>query len=431
MPSMENKRHRIQSNRIDVSARSPTIVEVTEESSPSSDCNRITTTKPGKFEGNPKILDNEYTSLKVNSSRRHASYGASNYNPTYPESSYGDDNSCYSASDELSSNSSVTSKMTRRQFQIFMMILLSSLSSSLTVCLFPPFFPRLAEIKGATATEYGLIIGTNCLVAFVVSPIIGNNISIIGVKYSFCMGLFAGGVCCSLTGFLELFQPGTSFIACAVLIRIVHAVANSLVIASTFSYTASEFPSSVAKIFSITRSAMNIAQLFGPVLGGILYEAGGFFCPFLLMGAIQAVLAVFSICLMPAPDVEDQESCDHEHKRKKNKVSVFKMLSIPTIWFSFGAFIVGTLCNGFLSINLEPQVLRLFNFSPIYIGLLFGLKDGANSVASPLWGWLCDRNKISVKPHLITSSLLVSGSFFLLGKNLDLSSKIKLMTSVF
>lgn len=39
---------------------------------------------------------------------------------------------------------------------------------------------------------------------------------------------------------------------------------------------------------------------------------------------------------------------------------MFKMLTIPTIWFSFLAFIVATVCNGFLSVNLEPQVNILY-----------------------------------------------------------------------
>merc|ERR1719420_1440368 len=287
------------------------------------------------------------------------------------------------------------------------MIMLSSLSSSFTVCLFPPFFPRLAEIKGATATDYGLIIGANCLVAFLVTPIIGKHISFIGVKYSFCMGMFAGGVCCGLSGLLEFFKPGMSFIVCAVLIRIVHAVANALVITSTFTYTATEFPTAVAKIFSMTRCVMNIAQLGGPVVGGILYEVGGFFCPFAIMGAIQVVLSLASICIMPPPDCEedDEDTCGHVHQKRKNGVSVFKMLCIPTIWFSFGAFIIATMCNGFLSINLEPQVLRHFKFSPIYIGLLFGLKDGANSIAGPFLGI-----EIQLSVTLLVVALCLNGA---------------------
>ena len=138
------------------------------------------------------------------------------------------------------------SSMTARQYAIFAMIMCSSLSSSFTVCLFPPFYPRygsllqikfsglrdgliffhrdlfsrLAEMKGATATDYGLIIGTNCLVAFIVTPFIGNHLDSIGVKFAFVTGILGGGACCLLSGFLEFFEPGSTFITMSVLIRL-------------------------------------------------------------------------------------------------------------------------------------------------------------------------------------------------------------------
>jgi len=425
--------YKTKSTRIaSIAPKSPVIEEVTEDSSPTSGPNN-NVGHVLKFSDHPRI-QGEKTSLKSHNKRqtRKVGYGSttsssnSNYKFLSDSSGDNDNESSYSASDE-SSSASVTSKMNRRQFRIFTMIILSSLSASFTVCLFAPFFPRLAEIKGATATDYGLIIGTNCLVAFLVTPFIGNHLNFIGVKYAFCMGTFAGGVCCGLSGLLEFFEPGNDFIICAVLIRIVHAVANAMVVTSTFTYTAAEFPNAVAKIFSMTRSVMNIAQLGGPFFGGLLYEVGGFFCPFVVMGSLQVILAVVSVALMPPPVyVEDDDACERSHRKKKNKGSVFKMLSIPTIWFSFVAFIIATMCNGFLSINLEPQVLRQFNLRPVFIGLLFGLKDGANSIASPFWGWVCDRNKKSVKPYLIVSSILVAGSFFLVGADSFLGIHIQL-----
>ena len=46
-----------------------------------------------------------------------------------------------------------------RQLKIFCLVMMSTCASSLTVCLFPPFFPAVAESKGVSATGYGLIIG--------------------------------------------------------------------------------------------------------------------------------------------------------------------------------------------------------------------------------------------------------------------------------
>jgi len=57
-------------------------------------------------------------------------------------------------------------------------LLLGTLTSSFAVCLFPPFYPRLAEEKGATASVYGFVIGTNCLTSFLVTPIIGKHVNV-------------------------------------------------------------------------------------------------------------------------------------------------------------------------------------------------------------------------------------------------------------
>lgn len=417
-------------------SKTPTIAEVTEQSSQDD-----VLEEEEKFPGHPRIQTKENGEVDP---RRNVSEYTSLLPPRQKYRSYSTrsnvlidssrDNlseaSCCSASDELSSNSS-TSSMNSRQYITFFMIMASALFSSFTVCLFPPFFPRIAEMKGSTATDYGLIIGTNCLMQFLVTPFVGNNLRTIGVKFAFVSGLLGGGVCCALTGFLEFFEAGSIFILMSVLIRMTQAIFNAMAVTSSFAYTSSEFPSSVASIFSITRCVMNVAQLGGPILGGLLYETGGFVAPFTIFGSTQVILSVVAFAAMRSPDYEEgeeDEECDGHMKprKKKTKASVYGMLCIPTVWFSFAAFIVATVCNGFLSINLEPQVLRNFNLTPMYIGLFFGLKDGANSVASPIWGWVCDRNKKSVKPYLVVSSILVAFSFFLLGGNHMLGFNIQL-----
>jgi multisubunit Na+/H+ antiporter MnhG subunit len=59
----------------------------------------------------------------------------------------------------------------------FKVLLSATLTSSFAVCLFPPFYPRLAEEKGNSASVYGFVIGTNCLTSFLVTPVIGKKVS--------------------------------------------------------------------------------------------------------------------------------------------------------------------------------------------------------------------------------------------------------------
>lgn len=47
---------------------------------------------------------------------------------------------------------------------------------------------------------------------------------------------------------------------------------------------------------------MNIAQLAGPIVGGALYEVGGFKTPFILMGGIQTIMAFIALPFLPDYD---------------------------------------------------------------------------------------------------------------------------------
>jgi len=394
---------------------SPVILEVTEEDSSTENVTNNNTLKPPASEYTSLLSSTRAGSASRSHRRSNVKYQTMDDTSGMENDTSEDDPDA--DTDELISNTSsnITSSMSKRQLVVFIVVMVSTFSCSFSVCLFPPFFPEIAESKGVSATGYGLIIATNCLTAFLVTPFIGNHLNIIGVKTAYCLGLFGGGICCGLSGTLEFFSAGPSFLAIAVIIRICHAICNAMVITASFTYTACEFPSSVAKIFSLTRTAMNIAQMGGPWLGGMLYEQDGFYLPFLVMGCLQVLVSVFAVCVLPKPEEEEDEDADASatNRKKKGKVSLMKVLKIPTIWFSFLAFIVATICNGFLSVNLEPKVLRQFHLTPSNVGLLYGLRDGANSLASPVWGYLCDRKK-SVKPYLVISALLVASSFFIL-----------------
>lgn len=324
---------------------------------------------------------------------------------------------------------------TRRQWKTLIALLCATLTSSFAVCLFPPFFPRLAEEKGFSATVYGFVIGTNCLTSFLVTPMIGKNLPKYGVKFSFVSGMFIGSVCVAVSGFLQFYPPGWQFVITAVFIRILHATGNAMVITSTFTYSAVEFQDSVGTIFAFTRATMNLAQLLGPLFGGALCQAGGFYLPFVSMGALHGLMGMLSVIFLPEISTFKKENVESSRpKEQEKKVTIVNVLKIPTIWFSFTTFIIATVCNGFLSINLEPKVLRQFNLNQTVVGLLFGIKDGANSISSPLWGYVCDKSrKTTVKPLVIFSACLVGLSFILIGAHslLGLEFELSLPILVF
>ncbi|XP_040578684.1 MFS-type transporter SLC18B1 isoform X2 [Lepeophtheirus salmonis] len=339
-----------------------------------------------------------------NTSRRYRRINVSTISGSYH------DGSDIFYSKDIDKKSKINS-ISSRQWVVLIVLMFVTMTSSFAVCLFPPFFPRIAEEKGFSSAVYGAIIGTNCLTSFIVTPFIGRHLKTIGIRYALVMGMLAGGFCCTLSGFLEFFSPDYTFVIIAVCIRIVHACSNAFVILATFSYIASEFPDNVGKIFSMTRCVMNLGQLFGPTVGGAFKMIGGFYMPFVVMGTLQVIFSIVSIPIMP-DFVEDPKY--RNSSKKSMEITICQILKIKAIWISFITFIFATMCNGFLSINLEPCVIRQFHLTPPVVGVLFGLKDGANSFASPLWGFLCDRKK-KVKPFIVISAILVAVSFLLIG----------------
>ncbi len=44
---------------------------------------------------------------------------------------------------------------------------------------------------------------------------------------------------------------------------------------------------------------MNVAQMFGPLIGGAMYGLGGFYLPFVVMGGVQILMSFACIPLLP------------------------------------------------------------------------------------------------------------------------------------
>jgi hypothetical protein len=44
---------------------------------------------------------------------------------------------------------------------------------------------------------------------------------------------------------------------------------------------------------------MNLAQLLGPAVGGAIYQAGGFYLPFVTMGCMQGSMGLISLLFLP------------------------------------------------------------------------------------------------------------------------------------
>uniref|UniRef100_T1JF67 Major facilitator superfamily (MFS) profile domain-containing protein n=1 Tax=Strigamia maritima TaxID=126957 RepID=T1JF67_STRMM len=289
--------------------------------------------------------------------------------------------------DENEMDRKISSKQTfcrSKRLSLFVQCVVT-LTIALSISLYVPFYPHLAAKKKASASLYGFVLGANCLTAFFVTPVIGRNLQHIGLHFAYVMGTCVNGVCSLLTGFLDEVPPGISFITLSVAIRVINAIGNAGVITASFSFLANEFPNSLAIVF-----------------------LGGFRLPFVAFGIAQIVAALFSIVFLPKCEVSDDVS-----KSKQKSVTIWNVFKIPSMYIAFTVFVVTTMASGFLSITLEPQILRPYKLNKFYIGIIFGVKDAASGVFTPVWGYLCNKSKV-VKPCILICCVLMIISYIIL-----------------
>ncbi len=67
----------------------------------------------------------------------------------------------------------------------------------------------------------------------------------------------------------------------------------------SFSMIAKEFPDNVATMFAILETFFGIGMIFGPTVGGALYELGGFTLPFAVLGSVLVLAAIFTSVILP------------------------------------------------------------------------------------------------------------------------------------
>jgi len=181
----------------------------------------------------------------------------------------------------------------------------------------------------------------------------------------------------------------------------------------SFSAIAREFPDKVASMFAMIELFFGIGEIVGPVVGGALYEIGGFVLPFAVMGSILFLSSIFIYFILPdTPQPPPTSNSDEV------KPSMRNALSKPGILIAL--FKVGTAAAslGFLQTTLEPHLHDLKPpLSSFQVGALFMVVGGTYGLSLPLWGYLCDSQMTRNSPKFVEvlGAILIGSGFLVLG----------------
>jgi len=291
---------------------------------------------------------------------------------------------------------SAFASFTREQWLTILTFVIVNFFNAMCASMQAPFYPREAAKKGLEVYAFGLVFGTFEMTVFLVSPFIGLGISRFGVKKTLNVGIGTVGLVLVAYGCLGFLQSGPLFLALSMGLRIIEACGNSAFLTGSFSAIARVFSDRVASMFSVIELFFGIGQIIGPVLGGLLYQIGGFTLPFAVMGSLLVFSAIAIHFIMPEvsqpPSDGDKPGMSAALKKPGILVALFKVSTAA--------------CSvGFIQTTLEPHLTTLNPpLTSLQIGAFFMVLGGSYGLSLPLWGYLCD---LKVLRH---SSKIVMGA---------------------
>lgn len=302
---------------------------------------------------------------------------------------------------------------TKDQWMTIITFVVVNFCNAMCVSMQAPFYPREAVSKGLQVWHFGLVFGAFEITVFIVSPIIGANLNRFGVKRTLNIGIGAVGIILIGYGCLGLIQDGRIFLGMSFVMRIFEACGNSMFLTGSFSAIAREFPDKVASMFAMIELFFGVGEIVGPVVGGALYEVGGFTLPFAVMGSILFLSSIFIYFVLPdtpRPVIEVDENCI--------KPSMKNALTKPAILIAL--FKVGSAAAslGFLQTTLEPHLHDIKPpLSSFQVGALFMVVGGTYGLSLPLWGYLCDSKLTKNSPKFVEviGAIFITAGFLVLG----------------
>jgi len=317
---------------------------------------------------------------------------------------------------------------TKDQWLTIITFVVVNFCNAMCVSMQAPFYPREAVSKGLQVWHFGLVFGAFEITVFIVSPIIGANLNRIGVKKTLNIGIGAVGIILIGYGCLGLIPDGKVFLGMSFVMRIFEACGNSMFLTGSFSAIAREFPDKVASMFAMIELFFGVGEIVGPVIGGALYEVGGFTLPFAVMGSILFLSSIFIYFVLPdtpRPQIDVDDNAV--------KPSMKNALSKPAILIAL--FKVGSAAAslGFLQTTLEPHLHDIKPpLSSFQVGALFMVVGGTYGLSLPLWGYLCDSTLTKNSPKFVEviGAILITAGFLVLGPFKYLPFKKSLVTII-
>ncbi|XP_032230750.1 MFS-type transporter SLC18B1 isoform X2 [Nematostella vectensis] len=267
------------------------------------------------------------------------------------------------------------------------------------------FLTHEAEQHGVSSTVSGLIFGIYSLVAFMACPAIGTYlIPRFGPKAVLMCGLVVNGAAQLAFAFTIRLPKGAVFAGICFLIRAISALGAAACENSVISITIGQFRSHVPTVMSVVEMSSGLGFTVAPVLGGALFEIGGWKAPFLAVSCFL-VLSVFLVWYFLRDVTEDFA---------ESQVNLKKALKVPGVVITILVLIIGTIAYTWFNVTLDPYGKDELGLNSAEIGLLFLIPALSYALSTPVAGYVCAKTR-AFRTCMIIGFLVLSAGLMMTG----------------
>uniref|UniRef100_A0A0N4Z7M3 MFS domain-containing protein n=1 Tax=Parastrongyloides trichosuri TaxID=131310 RepID=A0A0N4Z7M3_PARTI len=291
----------------------------------------------------------------------------------------------------VSGNTTSFKSFTLKQWIVLIVLIVTNIVSPMAFACISPFFVTVAESKGMTITENGIVFAVFDLLGFLLSPFVGKMITKFGIKAIFTSGiafLSLGTLIFSLTNSIT---SGTWFFISTLILRIIQSIGNAMILTTTYAIAANDFPDSMSSVLGLVETGAGIGYTSGSVLGGFLYQYLGYASPFLVLGGICFITGIISFFYISPKNKNDESDKNNENEESLTFIEAIKIKDLWCILYTLSV-------SGFI-LGMEDSTFAIgckqFNLKSSQIGLLLLCLGGLYAIFAPIWGFLIDKWPIS------------------------------------
>jgi MFS transporter, DHA1 family, solute carrier family 18 (vesicular amine transporter), member 1/2 len=237
-----------------------------------------------------------------------------------------------------------------------------------------PVLPDLSRKLGASPTVIGLLFASFGVTLLTVSMPMGTMSDRIGRKTPMVGGLLALAVATILFAFAN----SLPWLFAA---RLVQGAADAVTWVVGFALLADLYDQEErGRVMGLVMSGTNFAFMFGPSIGGWLYESGGMRLPFLFVAAL-ALSGAAAFVWFEIPG----------HRAARDAVPVVTVLRVPAVAACAAAVVAAAATIAMLEPVLPLFLTATLGIGPARIGLIFGIGAVASTVLHPAYGRMVNR----------------------------------------